>query len=276
MRFGWCAGLMLAVTVTGWSSVAMAAVDEDARAIEAEALKSMRAGETEAAYLLALEADALDSSVVSRWLIAIGADGLGRRAEALTAYKSLLAEGSLPAVRADEARRRIRSLEKDDAPKKPPKKKPEQPPEKEPDDEPEPAPTPEPPPEPPVLPEPGPTPGPLQSVEAPAPGATAIGLRVGGFLALAGTLGAGGAMVYYGLSSRTAASSHARYANGVYAQRLIPVTAGLGVAALVMLPLGYLVEWDDSEAADAKAEKKTLVSFASGPGDVGLGLDVRF
>ncbi len=283
MRFGWCAGLVLAVAVTGWSSGAMASTDEDARAIEAEALKSMRAGDTEAAYLLALEADALDSSIVSRWLIAIGADGLGRRAEALAAYRSLVAEGSLPAVRAAEARRRITALEKADTPKKADtpekplkKKKPAAPPREEPDDASKPAPKAEPSAAPPSLPALGPAPGSLPSAEAPAPGATAIGLRVGGFLALAGTFGAGGALVYYGLSSRTAASSNARYVNGVYAQRLIPVTAGLGAAALVMLPLGYLVEWDDAETADAKAAKETHVSFAPGPGEVGLGLDVRF
>jgi len=276
MRFGWCAGLMLGM-VTVWTSPAMAGSNEDARAIEAEALRSMRAGETEAAYLLALEADALSSSVVSRWLVAIGADGLGKRGQALAAYRGLLAEGSLPAVRAAEAERRVAALAKVPAEEEPPDEEPD-PPEPEPPegDEPDPPPPAPEPPDPPVLPEPAPAPGPLGAAEDTGPGPTAIGLRVGGFLCLAGTFAAGGALVYYGLSSRTAVSSNARYVNGVYAQRLIPVTAGLGAAALVMLPLGYLVAWDDADAADAKATKETHVSLAPGPGELGMGVNVRF
>lgn len=282
MRNGWRAGLVLGVAVaTGWSFPAAAGSDEDARAIEAEALRSMRAGDTEAAYLLALEADALSSSVVSRWLVAIGADGLGKREEAMAAYRGLLAEGSLPGVRAAEAKRRVATLsaelarKQDEAAKKSPRSVDPNPVDasKAPEPGPEPAMSPaaEPSPSKPVLIQHEKVAAPQQE---PGPGATAIGLRVGGFVALAGTFAAGGALVYYGLSSRSAVSSSARYVNGVYAERLIPVTVGLGVASLVMLPLGYLVDWDEHDGADAQAKKR--VSCVPGPGDVGMGISIAF
>jgi hypothetical protein len=221
----------------------------DAVAIFEEGKEREAAGDCEAALLLYREADSLYPGALPKYRIAACLDTLGRRSDAIEAYRAFLGhEGAAkhePLVTRSQAR--LEALEeKDDAPPPRPKRKKDDKRAK----------------QAPVRDKPARDRAPSVPASDADSGSAATALRVVGFVSLGLAVTSGAALAAVATQAYMAPREDERANYATARTALIPVVAATALTSCVTLPLGYR----DDETPRAAA---AFVGF--GPGGVAFG-----